>query len=139
MSGIIKPSPFPDGAYTRKQPQVIDTVVLDLSPEEARAVHGGRRGCSCSAADLTTLGEKCMAVARQLKAGSWSIYPMSETLLGRPKVAVEFHNWPEMGMCNHKKPIGKERYWWDIRPLPEWMEPNEGERDTTGGHFDPDA
>ena len=138
-TGIIKPSPFPDGSYNRTQPRVIKSVIFDLSTPEAKAVREGRRGCSCEATDLTALGERCMGMAREISALSWSIYPMIDTLVGIPKVQVDFHNWPEMGMCNFKKPIGKARYWWDERPLPNWITGDERGPKDKDGHFDVEA
>ncbi len=139
-TGVITPSQFTDGSYKRSSPKVVYTVILDLSPDEARSVRSGRRGCSCEAADLTALGERCMAVARDCRALSWSIAPVIGSLVGRPKVYVKFHNWPEMGMCNFTTPIGKPRYWWDDRPMPHWMAPDDeqAEKDEDG-HFDLDA
>ena len=124
-AGIIKPSPYPDGTYKRKHPQVVYRVYLDLSLSESKAVRKGRRNCSCDAADLTGLGERCMAIARECRAGSWSIYPVPGTQVGVPKVYVEFHNWKESGLCNFAKPIGKARYHWDVRPIEEAIAPND--------------
>ncbi len=137
--GIIKPSPFPDGTYKRKAPRLVGSVILDLSPSEEKAVRKGRRGCSCEAADLTALGERCMGIAREYSALSWSIYPMPDTMVGRPKVYVKFHSWPEMGMCNFKTPIGKPRYWWDYRPVEQWMTGDESDEEDVDGHFDTEA
>jgi len=81
-----------------------------------------------------------MAVARECNALSWSIGPISWSHIGVPKVYVQFHNWPESGMCTFKTPIGKARYWWDHRPVPEYMDPTNGvEYDSQGGEFDPEA
>ena len=81
--------------------------------------------------------------AQHVGAKSWSIYPVPNSHLGHPKVMVDFHNWPEMGMCNFQTPIAHKRYWWDVRPLPEWINPNDGMAtvdDTKGkGNFDNDA
>jgi hypothetical protein len=122
---IIASSQYADGTYKRSEPRVVKTIILDLSTSETKAVRKGRRNCSCEAADLTGLGERCMAVARECRALSWSITPMPNTHIGVPKVYVAFHNWPESGMCNFGKPIGKARYWWDVRPIPECMAPDD--------------
>lgn len=137
--GIIKPSPFPDGTYKRKAPKVVASIVLGLSSIEAKAVRKGRRGCSCEAADLTDLGERCMGIAREVGAGSWSIVPIIGSQVGIPKVYVKFHNWKEMGMCNFATPIGKARYWWDERPVPMWMTGDEQGEVDMDGHFDVEA
>lgn len=138
-TSIIKPSPYPDGSYQRKQPQIVASIVLGLSKLEEKAVRKGRRGCSCEAADLVALGERCVGIAREVSAKSWSIGPVIGSLVGVPKVYVRFHNWPEMGMCNFKKPIGKKRYWWDERPLPNWMTGDERGPKDDDGHFDMEA
>ncbi len=139
-TGLIKPSPYPDGTYKRKGPRLMQALIIDLTDDEARAVRKGKRGCSCDASALTALGERCMGAAREAGAGSWSIYPMPETLIGIPKVYVKFHSWKEMGLCNFATPIGKLRYWWDERPLPEWMAPEDASADKDpDGHFDMDA
>ena len=136
---IIKPSPYPDGTYQRTSPRVVKTIILDLSNTESRAVHQGRRSCSCDATELVGLGERCMGVAREVSALSWSIYPLPNTHIGVPKVIVEFHNWPEMGMCNFQTPIAQKRYWWDVRPVPQWITGDErGEKDKDG-QFDVEA
>ena len=138
-TGIIKPSPFPDGTYKRKGPRLMRTVILDLSPDEAKAVRKGRRGCSCEAADLAALGERCMGIAREVGSGSWSIYPIIGSQVGTPKVYVKFHNWAEMGLCNFQTPIGKPRYHWDERPVEQWMIGDEGGEVDRDGHFDMEA
>lgn len=139
-TGIIAPSKFADGSYKRSPPKVVYAVILDLSPDEARAVRLGKRGCSCEAADLTALGERCMGVARECRALSWSIAPIAGSHIGVPKVYVKFHNWPEMGMCNFTTPIGKPRFWWDVRPIPHWIAPeDENAAEDKDGHFDMDA
>ena len=137
---IIKPSPFHDGTYKRRAPRLVATVVIPLSKEEAQAVRKGRRGCSCEAADLTALGERCMGIAREVGAKSWSIVPIVGSQVGVPKVYVKFHSWKEMGMCNFATPIGKSRYWWDTRPLPHWIAPDDKNAEVDkDGHFDLEA
>ena len=141
QKAIIKPSPFTDGAYKRKEPRVVKTIILDLSISEAKAVRKGRRSCSCEAADLTALGERCMAIARECRAMSWGIFPLPNTHIGVPKVYVEFHSWPESGMCTFTKPIGKPRYHWDVRPIPEAIAPDDERAMPDDGKtiFDPEA
>ena len=140
-TGIIKPSPFPDGTYKRTQPRVVKRIYLDLSTSEMKAVRKGRRNCSCEAADLVGLGERCMAIAREHRALSWSVFPVPETHIGVPKVYVEFHSWPESGMCSFAKPIGKPRYHWDVRPIPEAIAPDDERAMKDDGKtiFDPEA
>lgn len=121
----IKSSPYPDGTYKRKEPRVVKQVYLDLSASEAKAVRKGRRNCSCGAADLVGLGERCMGIARECRALSWSVFPVFNSHIGVPKVYVEFHSWPESGMCNFRTPIGRPRYHWDVRPIPEAIAPDD--------------
>jgi hypothetical protein len=40
-------------------------------------------------------------------------------------VYVQFHNWPNMGLCNFDKPVADKDYWWDVRPVPEWLAPSD--------------
>ena len=50
-----------------------------------------------------------------------------------PKVLVEFHNWPEMGHgyfgegsgARTGSNRGKKRFWWDIREIEQWINPND--------------
>ena len=118
---------------------MVESITLSLSPSEVKAVRKGRRGCSCEAVDLTALGERCMGIARECKALSWSIYPIIGSQVGVAKVYVEFHNWKEMGMCNFKTPIGKPRYHWDERPMPNWITGDERGPKDEDGHFDVEA
>ena len=115
-------------------------MIMDVHPDEAKAIKRGKRRCSCDARELSRLGRRCGDIALQIGARSWSIYPLPGTQMGVPKVWVDWHSWPEMGMCNFKKPLGKKRYWWDVRPIPEWMNPKDelAEKDKDG-HFDTDA
>jgi hypothetical protein len=136
--GIIK-SGFHGGSYKRPKPNVVHSVILDVYPEESKAIRQGRRGCSCDGHQLARLGLKCVATARECGAASWSLFPLPGTYIGVPKILVEFHNWGEMGMCNFVQPIARKRYWWDVRPPPQWMTGDErGEKDKDG-YFDKDA
>jgi len=78
-------------------------------------------------------------MAREWNARSWSIYPFPGSLIGWPKVIIEFHSWPEMGLCNFQKPIGKKRYWFDVREQPRWMTGEQLDPRDADGHFDHDA
>lgn len=139
--GIIKPSPYPDGTYKRSRPKVVMSMVLDVYPEEAKAIREGKRRCSCEAQQLSRLGEKCANIAREVGAPSWSIYPCPGTEVGVPKVYVEWHSWPKMGLCNHKMPIANKRYIWEWTPIPEWISPHDerAERHRENTAFNPEA
>ena len=139
MGSIIKPA-YTGAGYTRPKPKVVGSVILDVYPEEAKSIRKGKRGCSCEGSKLSRLGLKVAATAAHIGAYSWSIFPLPNTHIGVPKVLVEFHNWKEMGMCNPKQPIANKRYWWDVRPIPEWINPKDelAEKDKDG-YFDADA
>ena len=141
MANIIKPSPYPDGSYQRKQPMVVLEAVFNVSRKEHKAIKNGKRGCSCDGSQLADLGQKCVVTARhpEVNAKSWSIYPIPGSDIGIPKVVVKFHNWPQMGMCNFKQPVARKNYWWDERPLPNWMTGDENGPKDPDGHFDTDA
>ena len=137
-TGIIKPSPYSDGAYKRTSPRAICTHIFGLSHNERRARREGRRGCSCFGVRLTDLATRCVSLARECRAKSWSIYPIPYS----DSVYVEMHNWPEMGLCNFDEPVKRTKnYWWDLRPVEEYIAPGDERamEDTTKGHFDPDA
>lgn len=134
----IAPGKFADGTYKRKGPQVVRAHVFDLSRNERRARRRGRRGCSCYGHLLTDLAVRCVNSAAECNAKSWSIYPIP----GEAAVYVEMHNWPEMGLCNFDEPVKRTKnYWWDLRPIEEYIAPGHERamKDTTAGHFDPEA
>ena len=135
-TGIIKPSPFPDGTYKRTQPRVIHTHILQLSDKERKACKEGRRGCSCYGHELRDIARYCVNIGIDYNAKSWSIYPIP----GTHSVHVDFHNWPEMGMCNFGEPVARRKnYWWDERPLPNWMTGDERGEEDKDGYFDVEA
>lgn len=133
----IKPAIYSDGTYKRKSPQIVFTYILQLSRDELKACTEGKRGYSCRGDKLHDVARYCVNIAREHNAKSWSIYPIP----GEGAVYIEFHSWPQMGMCNFDEPVVRRKnYWWDERPIPEWMAPNDprAEKDPDG-HFDLDA
>lgn len=136
VHSTIQPSPYADGTYKRTSPQVVHSRIIELSRNERRVRREGKRGCSCYGHRLTDLARYCISVAVDYKAKSWSIYPIP----GSDTVYVEFHSWPEMGMCNFDEPVKRHKnYWWDERPVPQWMTGDEGGEKDKDGHFDLDA
>jgi len=133
---IIKPGSFTDGTYKRSKNKVVHTRVIELSRGERRAKKRGKRGCSCYGHKLTDLARYCVNVAAEHNAKSWSIYP----IISSDAVYVDFHNWPEMGMCNFDEPVVRRKnYWWDERPVPREMTGNERDDSDKDGYFDPEA
>jgi len=133
---VIAPGTYSDGTYKRTSPKVIDSCIVSLSNSEQKAVRKGRRGCSCNGTELRDLAQYCVNRAADKNAKSWSIYPIPHTRT----VLVEFHNWKEMGMCNFEVPVARKNYWWDKRPVPDWMSPADGEKTHfKEDPFDPDA
>ena len=133
---VIAPGTYSDGTYKRTSPQIIGREYFDLSNSEKAAKQNGKRGCTLAGADMPDIANKCINAATALKAKSWSIWPIPYT----NTVLVEFHNWPEMGMCNFDRPVAKTRYWWDVRPVPDWISPADGEKTHfTEEPFDPEA
>lgn len=135
-TNIISPSPYSEHTYTRHKPKVVYTAIIVLTRAERDARRKGRRGCSCYGSRLVDVARQCVNMASEYNAKSWSIYPVP----GTDTVYVEFHNWPEMGMCNFKRPVVQSKnYWWDERPVPGWMTGDvDGEKDKDG-YFDMEA
>ena len=138
MSSIIQPNKYTEG-YKAKRPMKVAQLIFDVYSDEAQAIRRGKRGYSCKGSQLTQLGKKCVRVARDLGAKSWSIYPLVWSRLGWPKVWIEFHNWPGMGLCNFKKPIGKDYYIWDVVDQPRWLTGDQFDNADVDGNFDLDA
>ena len=113
-------------------------MTLDLYPEEAKAIRQGRRKCSCDGSQLSRLGRKCAAIAREFGAKSWSLYPLVWSRCGWPKVWAEFHNWPKMGLCDFKKPVGKDYYIWDVVEQPCYVTGDQFGNKDIDGNFDLD-
>ena len=136
-TSIVQPGTFTDSTYKRSDPRIVHTDIIELSREERRAKGRGRRRCSCFGVYLTDVARRCVNIAAACNAKSWSVYPMP----GQDAVYVQFHNWPETGLCNFQEPVKRTKnYWWDVRPVPHWMAPEDkGAMKDTDGHFDPEA
>lgn len=133
---VIAPSPYPDGTYKRTAPKIVFTTIITLSRDELKARRRGYRGCSCRGDKLTDIARYCVSMANEHNSKSWSIYPVT----GKDEVYVEFHSWPQMGLCNYDQPVVRSKnYWWDDRPQPMWMTGDEYGEEDMDGQFDTEA
>ena len=83
---------------------------------------------------------------------TWSVNPVCRDRISSvdPEVHIVWYTHPKydsgglplkMGLCSFNNYLGyKKRYWWDVRPAPDWWDPEDGVRDPSqGANFDLEA
>lgn len=110
------------GSHTKRpEPQGIGKFIVEPSDRELKAINNGYKGAFCYSNELPDAVRKAAAIANNIGAKSWTMFPIQDD--SRRRLLVEYYNWPETGIYNFEHPFistKKKFYWWFNAKLPEW-------------------
>lgn len=118
---VIQGNKFTDSHTKRPDPQGIGKFIVEPSANELKVIKRGYRKGFCYEKDLPDVTRKAAAIAANIGAKSWTMFPIIGDKSRR--LLVEYYNWPETGIFNFDRPFisGKKKfYWWFNAKLPEW-------------------
>ena len=122
---VIHGNKFTDSHTKRPEPQGVGRFIIEPSAHELRMIKRGYKQAFCYSENLPDSTRKAAAIAHNIGAKSWTMFP----IVGDPyrRVYVEYYNWCEPGIYNFDRPFispKKKFYWWFDAKLPEfWTNP----------------
>ena len=119
---LIHDNRYTDSYTARPQPRGIAKFVIKTSTAERKTIRKGYRKAFCYEQDLPDATRKAAAIAANIGAKSWSMFPVLGDI---NHLLVEFYNWSEIGIYNFDQPFRsykKHFYWWYEAKLPEWWD-----------------